>query len=129
MSELDAERVLVCGGRDYDQQETLFRVLDELRPDHVILGGASGADLLAKEWARLRNRGCSVYRARWKQEGRSAGPRRNERMLKQGRPTLVVAFPGGSGTSDMVRRSVRCGVVTVRPVIGTDGVKLKRVLG
>jgi len=29
-------------------------------------------------------------------------------MLDEGRPTLVVAFPGGRGTADMVRRAREC---------------------
>jgi hypothetical protein len=38
-------------------------------------------------------------------DGRAAGPRRNQRMLEDFRPDLVVAFPGGRGTAYMVRRA------------------------
>jgi hypothetical protein len=48
---------------------------------------------------------CEVYRAEWSTHGRSAGPRRNALMLDRERPVLVVAFPGGTGTRDMVRRA------------------------
>ena len=41
---------------------------------------------------------------------KKAGPLRNQRMLDEGKPDLVVAFPGGGGTKDMVRRSVKAGV-------------------
>lgn len=34
-------------------------------------------------------------------------------MLSEGRPDLVVAFPGGKGTADMVRRARAAGVETV----------------
>jgi hypothetical protein len=39
-----------------------------------------------------------------------AGPLRNYQMLEEGKPDLVVAFPGGGGTKDMVRRAVKAGV-------------------
>jgi hypothetical protein len=39
-----------------------------------------------------------------------AGPLRNQRMLDEGKPDLVVAFPGGGGTKDLVRRAVKAGV-------------------
>ena len=34
--------------------------------------------------------------------GRKVGPIRNQRMLDEHRPNLVVAFPGKRGTADMV---------------------------
>jgi hypothetical protein len=37
--------------------------------------------------------------------GRSGGPKRNQQMLEEGKPDLVLAFPGGRGTADMVRRA------------------------
>jgi hypothetical protein len=51
-----------------------------------------------------------VYVAQWKKHGRAAGPIRNQRMLDKGKPDLVVAFPGGRGTADMIRRAERAGV-------------------
>jgi hypothetical protein len=35
---------------------------------------------------------------------------RNQAMLDYGKPDLVVAFPGGKGTADMVRRARVAGV-------------------
>lgn len=37
--------------------------------------------------------------------GPAAGPARNQRMLQQGMPSGVAAFPGWPGTADMVRRA------------------------
>ena len=51
--------------------------------------------------------------------GKRAGPLRNQRMLDEGKPDLVVAFPGGGGTKDMVRRAVKAGV-SVHEVNRTD---------
>jgi len=45
-------RVLVCGGRDYADQNAILSALDALEDEHgeivVIQGGASGADLIAR---------------------------------------------------------------------------------
>ena len=40
-------RVLVCGGRDYEDRETLERVLDTIPITTLIVGDARGADSLA----------------------------------------------------------------------------------
>jgi hypothetical protein len=58
------------------------------------------------------------YRAEWHRFGREAGPMRNARMLAEGKPNLVVAFPGGPGTRNMVDLARRAGVEIV---IAGDG--------
>src|SRR5262245_51068724 len=110
--EVSEHRVLVCGGRDFTDMRWLTRVLDELEPKPTIIiqGGARGADYLAWKWATERIVPCQEYRAEWEKYGRAAGPRRNLRMLAEGRPQLIVAFPGGPGTADMVRRAKAAGV-------------------
>ncbi|MFD3263157.1 hypothetical protein [Phenylobacterium ferrooxidans] len=40
----------------------------------------------------------------------AAGPWRNATMLRDGHPDLVVAFPGDTGTADMVRQARRAGL-------------------
>lgn len=69
MSPGQPERVLVCGGRGYDEPLVVNRVLEALQP-------------------------------RW--------------MLEFGRPDLVVAFPGGRGTEDMVTKAERAGIRVLR---------------
>jgi hypothetical protein len=39
-----------------------------------------------------------VPQGEWDELGKKAGPLRNQRMLDEGKPDLVVAFPGGGGT-------------------------------
>src|SRR5216684_4086692 len=68
-------------------------------------GGATGADQFAMEWAATKPEiKRYVCHADWETHGRAAGPIRNEKMLTW-KPDLVVAFPGGVGTADMVRRA------------------------
>lgn len=112
---MSGPRVIVCGGRDYYDRTRIWEELDELAPAEVAQGGATGADILARDWCAARGVRCFTYQASWEREGRSAGPRRNQRMLDDFRPSMVLAFPGGVGTADMVVRAHR-GRVPVRTV-------------
>ena len=59
---------------------------------------------------RARDVACTPQPADWKRYGRGAGPARNQAMLVEFNPQLLVAFPGGKGTADMVRRAQKAGV-------------------
>lgn len=109
-------RVLVCGGRNYDRWSTVQKTLAEIKPDVIIQGGAGGADALAARWADVNGVPLVTYPALWRQ-GRKAGPIRNAFMLADSRADLVVAFPGGNGTDDMVKKAEAAGV-QVRRVDG-----------
>ena len=110
-------RVLVCGGRDFTDTTLVYNTLDELRKrrgvDVVIEGDARGADRMAGYWARKNQIRNDKYPANWHIHGRSAGYRRNADMLEDGRPDLVVAFPGGKGIEMMVRLAREAGVEVV----------------
>lgn len=116
-------RILVCGGRAFADAAFVDEVLSialEDHPDLVIGAGYDpkdqkfqGADQLAVEWAKAHGVPGFCYPAFWKQDGRSAGPRRNQRQLEKFKPDIVVALPGGDGTADMVERATRAGVATV----------------
>lgn len=101
--------VLICGGRSYDNVKHFEEVMNALDKRHrfalVVHGGATGADTMARTWANSLGIDQSVYLPDWEKYGRAAGPIRNQQML-EGQPIdLVVAFPGGRGTADMVRRA------------------------
>lgn len=122
-------KVLVCGGRDYDNHDAFQRAMlehvgkrsqyyaedDNWLPSdiHIIAGGAGGADTMAIDWAVVNWCGFTEYPADWKTHGKAAGPIRNQQMLDEGRPDLVVAFPGGRGTADMVARARKAGVEVI----------------
>jgi hypothetical protein len=107
-------KVLVCGGRDYNDVDRMHRFLDGLHNqfvfEEVITGGAMGADWHAWHWAKEMNIPRRVFGADWKKYGKTAGPIRNQRMLDEGKPDLVIAFPGGKGTEDMLRRTKQAGI-------------------
>lgn len=131
-------RVLVCGGRGYgvipkgcppdqvrryadiaNRQAFILReTLDDFHktkgPFTVLIHGAApGADTLACRWALKRGLLINSWAANWEQHGRAAGPIRNQQMIDEGKPELVVAFPGGRGTADMVARAKAAGVKVI----------------
>ena len=119
-------RVLVCGGRDYENAEALHQFMDELAQRitivAVIEGDARDADRMAGEWARRQCIHNIKYCADWEKLGRKAGPIRNQLMLDEGKLALVVAFPGGRGTADMVRRARAVGVEVIEANVKTRGI-------
>jgi hypothetical protein len=121
-----AERVIVCGARDWNawDRELLERTLDsallKFGPFAAVIHGncgkfdrngqvREGVDLLAEKWALMRGIQVQAFPANWA-EGKSAGPRRNGKMISEGNPSLVIALPGGRGTADMVLKARSAGV-------------------
>lgn len=129
-------RVLVCGDRNYGHQWAVWEELDDLLEEGdrvvVIEGGAKGADRMAAEWVDHYDGEPASTRithhrfpADWGRYGRGAGPKRNQQMLDEGCPDLVLAFhddfENSKGTRDMVRRAERAGI-PVRLCVAAGGV-------
>lgn len=130
-------RVLVCGGRRFGiippdtppeemeaeraraehERQVLGVALSPYLGDsgtHVIIHGAApGADSVAARWAERHDVPALAFPAKWKKHGKSAGPLRNAKMLAEGRPDIVIAFPGGRGTEDMKSKARAAGVQVV----------------
>jgi hypothetical protein len=122
-------RLLVCGTRS-PTAALIDRLYEELSLHAppislLIVGDAKGIDAAALDWAEddrsLPPRCPSlVFRARWHEQGRRAGPIRNARMLADGKPDSGLAFgplrrgqepcARRTGTGDMVARMVRAGI-------------------
>ncbi len=102
-------RIIVTGGRKFADAAMVDRELSKLKPTLIVAGGASGADMLAVDWAFKRKIPFIIINAQWKIHGKAAGPIRNSRMIAE-RPDLVVAFPGGGGTADCVRKARAAGI-------------------
>lgn len=118
-------RVLVCGGRDYSDRRKTVEVLDSIHSvvpiTCIIHGAAKGADTFGQmyagytegvaeeaypaQWKDFSHPWSKVKKNTWGDYNVMAGPIRNQRMLDEGKPDLVVAFGGGSGTWDMIKRS------------------------
>lgn len=126
-------RVLVCGGRDFKDIKLLNDSLSKFRRerglDVVIEGDAPGADRMAGYWARKNRIHNEKFAADWddlvtppvvirkrpdgSKYNAAAGPVRNEKMLVSGRPDVVIAFRGGTGTADMIKRARGVGIEVI----------------
>ncbi len=117
-------RVLVCGGRGYSDVDVVFRVLNASHNvwgiSAIISGMARGADTLAVRWAAEKDVELVSFPADWKKHGKSAGPIRNQQMLDEGKPDMVIAFPGGRGTDDMCKRARKADLIVLR-IRGEEG--------
>jgi len=106
-------RVLVTGGRTFEDIQLLETTLEDVHKSEAISvlihGAANGADILAGEWAARHDIKVVACPADWKRYGRGAGPVRNREMLELS-PDLLVAFPGGTGTADMVSAAEKKGI-------------------
>lgn len=103
-------RVLVCGGRDFNNKELMEDVLKQWNITEIIEGEARGADTLSREYAEEHEIPVKSFPANWNEFGRSAGHLRNSQMLVEGKPDLVVAFPGGKGTMNMIMQAKKANV-------------------
>lgn len=123
-------RLVVTGGRDYVDTQRCFASLDELHgrmPISVLIEGeADGLDKRAAVWARRNGVKVDPYPTDWddtshpdaviryRRDGKpydvTAGLRRNQQMIDEGRPDYALVFPGGSGTADMKARIIAAGI-------------------
>lgn len=122
---LNGQTWLICGGRNFDDRAMFDAVMSDLLnlygcPSRIIHGAARGADSLAAAWADRMAIDCQPFPADWRAHGKKAGPIRNQQMLDEGKPHAVVAFPGGRGTADMVRRANAAKVYPVVEVTATQ---------
>ena len=117
-------KVLVCGGRDFNDKTMIYNVLNNRmiqangKITHIIHGNARGADTLAGQWARETGVQEVSCPANWQVYGRRAGFLRNKAMLDLLNPEkdIVIAFPGGRGTEMMVDIAKKANV-TVRRIM------------
>ena len=107
-------KVIVTGGRDYDERAFVYETLDTIHRNVgitlLIEGGARGADRLGRDWAKSRGVPFLTYEADWDNQGKAAGMIRNRLMLKENKEALVVAFPGGSGTIGCIKEAMKLGM-------------------
>jgi YspA, cpYpsA-related SLOG family len=113
-------RVLVCGDRRYTHYMMINATLDGFLlnyPKMVLIEGfAKGADMIAHDWgvANLAEENHLTFPADWGALGKSAGPIRNQKMLDEGKPDIVLAFHNNikdsKGTKHMVEIATKAGV-------------------
>lgn len=123
-------RIIVAGGRDFDDyflvKKTLDEYLTDLRLDNpdfhyycdveIVSGRARGADRLGEQYANSLNIRVACFEANWQKYGKVAGPMRNAEMAKyaseEGYTGVLIAFWDGEsrGTEHMIKVAERKGL-------------------
>jgi hypothetical protein len=115
------KRVIIAGGRDFANYEFLEMACNELYEngapwtrrrdwDHILCGGAPGADRLGRRFGRERGIRVKEYPAPWETHGKAAGRLRNERMAEHA--DMLIAFWDGKspGTKHMIETALARGL-------------------
>lgn len=116
-------KVVICGCRDFQNykflKEKCLYLLQNKMPDVIIISGAApGTDALGEQFADEFGLDVDLHPADWDRYGKSAGPRRNEEMVKL--CDGVIAFwdyqsRGTKTTIDFCKKyNKRCIVVDIR---------------
>lgn len=102
-------RLLICGDRNWTDGEIIASILTVLRPSVLIEGECRGADILARQAAEAYGIPVLKFPARWGESGRAAGMLRNQQMLDEGKPDMIIGFhraiDSSRGTRDMLARA------------------------
>lgn len=113
----ETRRILICGSRDWKDSGRIGKFLDDfiseqnIEPCNLVIihGACKGADYLAGLEAKQRNCQIVEFPANWAKFGLSAGPKRNQQMLDEGKPDIIIAFHPdlnkSKGTRDMLARA------------------------
>ena len=108
-------RVLVCGSRDWTDKAHIKQVLEDYRFNgyiSLIHGDCRGADRIGGEIAETWDWPVDKFPADWINKGKAAGFIRNQQMVDEGEPTVVLAFVlnASRGTKDMCDRAYKHGI-------------------
>ena len=92
-------KILFTGGREYDNTEQVYKVLEELARQtdykfHIIVGDCRGLDTIVYDWAEIAKTEYSKitndqFEADWDRYGKRAGMLRNLTMIEEN-PDLVI---------------------------------------
>lgn len=104
--------ILVAGGRDFDDYARVKADLAKHNPEVIVSGMARGADKLGVKYANENGGQLKEFPAQWDKYGKSAGYKRNQQMLDEGKPDLVLIYWDGisKGTKHMLDIAKRAGV-------------------
>ena len=102
-------RIVVAGCRDYNNykeaKEYIDKCISVIRKNYSLIfisGGCKGADLIGEKYAAENGYAVERYLPEWGKYGKSAGPKRNEKMAKAA--DFIICFWDGQskGTKSMV---------------------------
>ena len=108
-------KVIIAGGRNFDDFNKLCQVCDEFLQDQnkveIVSGAYKGADLLGERYAAERNYPIKQFPADWRRYGKSAGLKRNTEMATYA-DALIAFWDGESkGTKHMIELATQTGLI------------------
>ena len=105
-------RVIVTGGPDFRDRELMHATLDSVKHPITLLiaGDERGAESMALDWAESHGIEFKEFYSDYQGHGPAGFRLRNQRMIEHGAPNMVIAFPGGRNTRDIVRRARRLAI-------------------
>jgi hypothetical protein len=110
--------LIVSGGQPADRA-AVFTTLDGVHARSgirfLIQANSAGAAYFASEWANERGIPCGEYPLNWDEHGKNAQQIRNQEMIDKSNPDGVIAWPGGPGPTDLVRRAKKAGLTVWKP--------------
>ncbi|MGQ5176980.1 DUF2493 domain-containing protein [Bacillus halotolerans] len=119
-------KVIVAGGRDFNDYELLRRKLDSALRNRqkekiiIVSGKARGADSLGERYAREKGYEISEHPADWDKFGKAAGYIRNKEMAEEA-DALMAFWDGKSrGTKHMIDLAKKNGLRTSIVYYGRD---------
>ena len=110
-------RLVVAGGREFENYKLLSTQLDKYLPDLIkthdiiILSGcAKGADSLGEQYAREHGFAIEQHPAAWKHYGNAAGPIRNKEMTGEADAVIVFWDGQSKGSKSMINCAKEQGI-------------------
>ena len=106
------KKVLVTGGPSFNNKELLERVLKQEAPSVIIAGGLEGPETMATEYGRKHGIRRMSFPMPTPKYTRASAFERNSFMFETAKPDVVIAFPGGIDTHEVVKmaRNTNCAV-------------------
>ena len=91
-------KVRICGCRDffdyvYLKEKCLFYLQNKMPNVTIVSGGGKGADRLGEQFAKEHNLKLIIHKPDWDNDGKSAGPKNNERIIQE--VDAAIAFCDG----------------------------------
>lgn len=103
----------IVGSRTFDDYEFLCKKLSWVTYETIVSGGAKGADFLGKKFAKENNLPYIEFPAKWKKHGKSAGYKRNIKIVDKS--DLIIAF--WDGQSKGTKHTIDIATKTKTPII------------
>lgn len=107
-------KVIIAGGRNFDDFNKLCQVCDEFLQDQnkveIVSGTCKGADALGEKYASERDYPIKQFPADWRRYGKSAGLKRNAEMANYA--DMLIAFwdAKSKGTKNMIDLAKQAGL-------------------